>query len=193
LLQNGIIFGDTTQLAVIDAKIQPNGDYLLRQTTYSSDMLPANSATSLLQTVTNLVTTDDPTLVWTPLISEVKTIHWKFEAFNNATNWTDAWTAQAKPNVVEFNYQQAADSQPTTMEFWITPIVAPALAIPTDSNETNGVNGFPNGGRNGRNGGNGNNGNGFNGNGPGSGNVNPSNYAPGGPGQGGGFNPPNGR
>ena len=66
-------------------------------------------------------TTDDPTLAWTPLMADIKTLDWKFLDFN-ATLWVELWNNPTKPNLVEFSMQPAGDLQPTTMDFWLPKI-----------------------------------------------------------------------
>ena len=78
LIQNGIIFGNTNLATAIDAKIQPNSLYLLRLTSFATDA-SAQQPQDARQVLMQSVTTDDPTLVWTPLIKDVKTLDWKFQ------------------------------------------------------------------------------------------------------------------
>jgi prepilin-type N-terminal cleavage/methylation domain-containing protein len=134
LTQNGIIFGTANLATAVDAKPQANGYYALRLTTQPSVTLNGQlqDARQILQ---QAVTTDDPSLVWTLLIGDIKTLDWKFEQFN-VTPWLDLWNSHPNPNLVEFSMQPAGESQPTTMDFWlpqITPIsvhIAPQPASP---------------------------------------------------------------
>ena len=134
LTQNGIVFGTQNLATAIDAKPQANGYYALRLTTQTSTIVNGQpqDARLLLQ---QAVTTDDPTLVWTLLIGDIKTLDWQFQQFN-VTQWLDLWNSHPNPNLVEFSMQPAGESQPTTMDFWlpqITPIsvhIAPQPANP---------------------------------------------------------------
>ena len=122
LVQNGIIFGNNNFATAIDAKTQANGYYALRLATFltgAGQGQPQDARQVLLQAVT----TDDPTLAWTPLMGDIKTLHWKFLDFN-ATLWVDLWSGSAEPNLVEFSMQPAGDLQPTTMDFWLPKIEA---------------------------------------------------------------------
>ena len=120
LTQNGIIFGTASLATVIDAKVQPNGYYALRLVTMPSTIIngqPQDPRPTLQQ----LVTADDPTLVWTLLIPDIKTLNWKFQDLN-VTDWVTLWAGSSKPNLVEFSMQTAGDLQPTTIDFWIPKI-----------------------------------------------------------------------
>lgn len=126
LLQNGIVYGLATQASAIDAKPQANGYYLLRLTTYIPPTGPGQLPQDARQVLLQAVTADDPTLVWTPLITDLKTLDWRFLDFN-ATLWVDIWGSASKPNLVEFSMQPAGDLQPTTMDFWIPKVDAIAV------------------------------------------------------------------
>jgi type II secretory pathway pseudopilin PulG len=122
LVQNGILFGTINLATALDATIQPNGLYTLRvsnlttgASTSGSD--PIDARQSLLQSVT----TNDPALVWTSLMTDVKTIDWKFLDFNQ-TQWVELWSSGTKPNLVEFDFQPAGDLNGTTMDFWVPKI-----------------------------------------------------------------------
>jgi prepilin-type N-terminal cleavage/methylation domain-containing protein len=117
LLQNGVIFGTATTASAIDAKVQANGYYLLRLCTLAS-VTSNGQPEDARQVLQQAVTTDDPTLTWTPLIEDIKTLDWKFLDFN-VTEWVDLWSSGSKPNLVEFSMQPAGELQPTTMDFWI--------------------------------------------------------------------------
>ena len=127
LAQNGIIFGTANLATAIDAKAQANGYYALRLATFATAAGPGQpqNARDVLQ---QAVTTDDPTLVWTPLMGDIKTLDWKFLDFN-ATLWVDLWNSSAKPNLVEFSMQPAGDLQPTTMDFWLPKIQAASVSV----------------------------------------------------------------
>ena len=122
LVQNGVLFGTVNDATAIDATIQPNGLYTLRVSDLTtgastSGSEPLDARQSLLQSVT----TNDPALVWTSLMTDVKTIDWKFLDFNQ-TAWVELWSSGTKPNLVEFDFQPAGDLQGTTMDFWVPKI-----------------------------------------------------------------------
>jgi prepilin-type N-terminal cleavage/methylation domain-containing protein len=123
LVQNGVLFGTSYFATAFDAGIQPNGYYTLRIATFSTGASSAtdgpavDARTSLLQ----LVTTNDPTLVWISLMTDIKTIDWKFLDFNQ-TEWVELWSSGTKPNLAEFSMQPAGDLQTTTMDFWLPKI-----------------------------------------------------------------------
>jgi hypothetical protein len=129
LVQNGIIFGTVNLATAIDAKVQANGYYALRLATMASVTLngQVQDARQLLQ---QGVTADDPTLTWTPLVKDIKTLDWKFLDFNQ-TVWVELWSSSAKPNLVEFSLQPAGDLQSTTMDFWLPKIDAISLNVAT--------------------------------------------------------------
>jgi prepilin-type N-terminal cleavage/methylation domain-containing protein len=120
LVQNGIIFGNTNLATAIDGKIQPNGLYLLRLTTFATTENSQESQDARV-TLTQAVTTDDPTLTWTELIKDVKTMAWKFQD-PTQVQWDTAWTANNTPNLIEFDMQGGGDRLPTTMDFWVPKI-----------------------------------------------------------------------
>ena len=127
LLQNGIIFGNSSLATAIDAKVQDNGYYALRLTTFEAETgqaVPQDARQVLQQDVT----ADDPSLTWTPLIGDIKTLDWKFLDFNQ-TIWVDLWSSGSKPNLVEFSMQPAGDLQPVTMDFWVPKIEAVSVNI----------------------------------------------------------------
>jgi prepilin-type N-terminal cleavage/methylation domain-containing protein len=127
LTQNGIIFGNSSLATAIDAKVQPNGYYALRLTTFATEagQTQPQDARQVLQ---QAVTTDDPTLVWTSLIADIKTLNWKFQDLN-VIDWVNLWSSTSKPNLVEFSMQPAGDLQTTTMDFWIPKIEAVSVSI----------------------------------------------------------------
>ena len=127
LVQNGIIFGTAQLASAIDAKVQPNGYYTLRLATFTAGVVQGvqQDARQLLQ---QAVTTDDPTLAWTPLIADIKTIDWKFLDFNQ-TVWVELWTSPANPNLVEFSMEPAGELQPVTMDFWLPKIDTINLSV----------------------------------------------------------------
>jgi prepilin-type N-terminal cleavage/methylation domain-containing protein len=120
LLQNGIIFGTVNLASALDGKIQSNGYYSLRVATFSTGA-SLDQGQDARQVLLQLVTADDPTLVWTPLITDLKTLDWKFQDVN-VVQWVDLWTSTTKPNLVEFSMQIAGDLQPTTVDLWLPKI-----------------------------------------------------------------------
>jgi prepilin-type N-terminal cleavage/methylation domain-containing protein len=120
LAQNGILFGTRNFATVIDADLQANGYYALRLTTFTTEA-GSNQPQDARQVLLQAVTTNDPTLVWTPLMGDIKILDWKFLDFNS-TVWVDLWNGSNKPNLVEFSMQPAGDLQPTTMDFWVPKI-----------------------------------------------------------------------
>jgi prepilin-type N-terminal cleavage/methylation domain-containing protein len=132
LTQNGIVFGTASLARAIDATAQANGYYTLRTTSLAVTPAP-DQPSDARQVLLSSVTSDDPTLVWTSLMSDVKTLDWKF-LDNNQTVWVELWSSPAKPNLVEFSMQPAGDLQTTTMDFWLPPIVAAS----TGGNRTGG-------------------------------------------------------
>jgi type II secretory pathway component PulK len=120
LIQNGIIFGNTNLATAIDGKLQPDSLYLIRLTSYATDA-SAQEAQDARQVLMQSVTTDDPTLVWTPLIKDVKTLEWKFQDAA-LVQWDTTWTNNATPNLIEFTLQAPGDTQTTTMDFWVPKI-----------------------------------------------------------------------
>jgi len=127
LTQNGIIFGTANLATAIDAKIQPNGYYTLRLTTFTTEA-GQSQPQDARQVLQQAVTTDDPTLVWTLLIGDIKTLDWKFQDLN-VTDWVEQWNAATKPNLIEYSMQTAGDLQSTTMDFWIPKIETVTLSI----------------------------------------------------------------
>ena len=117
LTQNGILFGTTNLATAIDAKVQANGYYTLRLATFATTAAP-DQPQDARQALLQLVTTDDPTVSWTKLLGDLKTIDWKFQDLN-VTDWVEQWNAGTNPNLIEFTMQPAGDIQPTTMDFWI--------------------------------------------------------------------------
>jgi prepilin-type N-terminal cleavage/methylation domain-containing protein len=120
LVQNGIIFGNTNFATAIDAKIQPNGYYTLRLSTFETAAGP-NDPPDARTALSQSVTTDDPTLIWTTLVSDIKTLDWKFLDFNS-TLWVEIWSSSTQPNLAELSVQLGGDLQPTTMDFWLPKI-----------------------------------------------------------------------
>ena len=142
LVQNGIIFGNTNLATAIDGKIQPNGLYLLRICSLTSNGTGQETQDARV-TLTQSVTTDDPTLSWTSLVTDVKTLNWKFQDAAQI-QWDTAWTSTTVPNLVEFDMQAGGDLLSTTMDFWVPKINPIQVRI-----QANGS-GSGNGGRGGR-------------------------------------------
>ncbi len=128
LVQNGIIFGTVNYATAFDAEVQPNGYYTLRLTSVSTSTATEQQQDAR-QVLQQSVTTDDPTLNWTPLVKYIKTLDWKFLDFN-VTQWVELWSSSAKPNLMEFTLQPATDSQPTTIDFWLPKLDTINLNIP---------------------------------------------------------------
>jgi prepilin-type N-terminal cleavage/methylation domain-containing protein len=148
LVQNGIVLGDADMATAIDAKVQPNGFYTLRLVTVSFDSLlkeyatftakPAINTAGMTQdqqtnlvasTLTQLVTQDDPSLQWVPLIRDVQHLDWTFQEYN-VTKWDIYWPGPGKPNLVQLTLQLAGDLRPDTMDVWIPSLVPVSLAAP---------------------------------------------------------------
>jgi hypothetical protein len=134
LVQNGVIFGTVNLATAIDAKVQANGYYTLRLATMPSVIMngQVQDARSLLQ---QSVTTDDPTLAWRPLITDIKTLDWQFLDFGQ-TVWVELWNSSANPNLVQFSMQPAGDLQPTSMYFWLPKINTIRLGIAVQGGST---------------------------------------------------------
>ena len=127
LEQNGIFFGSSEYLTAVDAKVQANGLYTFRTTT----LLPGAGANSNPAAFLQLLTTDDPSLSWRPLVHDVKDVSWKFQA-SGASSWIDHWESPSgKPNMIEFSVLIAGDLRPTVTDVWLPPLVTPPVASPT--------------------------------------------------------------
>jgi len=135
LVQNGIIFGTPGQATAIDAKLQTNGYYLLRLTTYSAGVVNGQTVDAR-PILTTMVTMDDPSLAWTPLVRDIKTLSWKFESIG-AVDWSDLWGGDSKPAFIEFSLLPAGDNLPTRMDFWLPKIDQITLNITTTTGATN--------------------------------------------------------
>ena len=125
LTQNGILFGTKNLATAIDAKAQANGYYALRLAKFATEA-GQGQPQDARQVLQQAVATDDPTLAWTPLIGDLKTLDWKFLDFNQ-TVWVELWSSSTKPNLVEFSMQPAGDLQPATMDFWLPKIEAASV------------------------------------------------------------------
>ncbi len=135
LKQDGVIFGTASQASAIDARLQPNGYYLLRITSYAAESVNGQSVDAR-NTLANLVSGDDPSLTWKTLIGDIKTLSWKFQDAN-ATDWSDTWSATGKPAFIEFSMLPAGDLKAVTMDFWLPKIDPITLNIPTAAPTTN--------------------------------------------------------
>lgn len=131
LTQNGVIYGNVNTASAVDAKVQDNGYYTLRFATYNVDTTQS-SPPDARQTMQQLVTTDDPSLSWRTLVTDIKTLDWKFQDYND-TDWVEIWNSSTEPNLIEFTLQEAADTQPDTMDFWLPPIKAPSMGAARQS------------------------------------------------------------
>jgi prepilin-type N-terminal cleavage/methylation domain-containing protein len=125
--QNGVILGTDDLRSAIDAKIQPNGLYTLRIATFSSGGNLANSSA-----FDQAVSGNDSSLSWTPLVTDIKTISWKFRDAN-VPRWVDQWDGlSTKPDLIEVTVQIAGDLHPSVMDFWLPHISnPPAPVLPT--------------------------------------------------------------
>ena len=135
LKQNGIIYGTQAQATAIDAKSQPNGYYVLRLTTFTASPVQGQTPDSRA-ILTSMVTEDDPTLVWTPLVTDIKTLSWRFEDVN-ATQWADVWVGTGKPTFIEFSMDLAGDLQPVTMDYWLPKVDPLTINIAPTQSATN--------------------------------------------------------
>lgn len=117
LNQNGILFGNTNLATAIDAKIQANGYYTLRLATFATTAAP-DQPQDARQALLQLVSADDPSVSWTKLLGDIKTLDWKFQDLN-VTDWVEQWNASTNPNLIEFTMQPGGELLPITMDFWI--------------------------------------------------------------------------
>jgi len=127
LTQNGIVFGTVNLATAIDATQQPNGYYTLRVATLSAGIV-AGEQQDARQLLLQAASANDPSLAWTPLIKDIKTLDWKFLDFNQ-TVWVEVWTSGSNPNLVEFTMHPGGDLQPTTMDFWLPKIDQVQLSV----------------------------------------------------------------
>lgn len=127
LVQNGIVFGTVNLATAIDATEQPNGYYTLREASMAAGLVNGEQQDAR-QLLVQAASTNDPSLLWTPLIKDIKTIDWKFLDFNQ-TIWVELWSSGTNPNLVEFTMQPAGDLQPTTMDFWLPKISPVQLTV----------------------------------------------------------------
>jgi prepilin-type N-terminal cleavage/methylation domain-containing protein len=154
----GILFGNTSTATAIDALTQPNGLYTLRVTTYNVDTT-SSTPQDARQNLDQLVTTDDPSLSWRVLITDVKTLDWKFQDFD-LQQWMETWTTTPNPNMVELTLQGGGDLQPSVYDYWLPKIAAMNLrlaanpAASTGGGSTTGGNGGNRGNGGGNRGGN---------------------------------------
>ena len=119
LVPNGIVIGTSTQAIALDAKIQANGYYTLRET---GSFVSASGNLSSAQMLAQEIIRDDSSVAWRPLIQDVQRIEWKFQG-TGAPDWMSEWiTSAMKPNLVEFSLQLAGDLQPDVMNFWLPPV-----------------------------------------------------------------------
>ncbi len=125
LVQNGIVFGKVENVTAIDAKLQPNGYYTLRLGFAGGTLSSAGA--------NNFPIPDDDTtspFKWTPLIHDVKTLHWKFQD-KDTSQWVEQWgQTNNKPGIVEFSMKIAGDLQPVTMDFWLPPLTQASVTLP---------------------------------------------------------------
>ncbi len=137
LIQNGIVFGNTNLATAIDGKIQPDSLYLLRLSSFAIEA-NAQDPQDARQVLLQAASTDDPTLTWTPLLKDVKTLEWKFQDAA-LVQWDTTWTnTTATPNLIEFTMQPPGQTQTTTMDFWVPKINAISVHINANSGTTGG-------------------------------------------------------
>jgi prepilin-type N-terminal cleavage/methylation domain-containing protein len=153
LIQNGIVFGNTNLATAIDAKSQPNGLYLLRITSFATTA-DATSPQDARQVLNQLVTTDDASLTWTPLVKDIKTLTWRFQDAS-LVQWDNIWLQANTPNLVELSLQVAGDPAPTVLDYWV-PLIQPVQVHihSTSTSTTGGGNNASNPGGNNGSGGN---------------------------------------
>ena len=129
LTNNGVIVGHDTELTAIDAKVQPNGYYMLRVAHAQftpQDLAAQGSPLFAFQTS---LQNDDQTIAWTPLMHDVSLIYWRFQGYA-ATEWEGQWIqARHRPALVELTMQPVGDLQPATMEFWLPNVTAPPSTL----------------------------------------------------------------
>ena len=132
----GFIWGSGENFQAVGLQLQANGNYALRLTAYqpaSSNQLRVAGLTGTSAALSQFMgelTQDDPTLVWRPLVHDLKAADWRFLQFNT-TQWQDQ-VAGFKPAIVEITFQPAGALASITDDFWIPP-TQPAgnLAIST--------------------------------------------------------------
>ena len=117
----GVMWGSGFNWYAADPQIQPNSYYTLWYTAYvrptdSQITDPGSISAAFLQQVM----AKDPTLVWRPLMKDLKSVTWQFRDFN-AVEWINQING-AKPLLAEFSFQPAATQLPVTQDIWIPPI-----------------------------------------------------------------------
>jgi len=111
-----------------------NADALLKNITVTTT--DAQQANLVASTLTQLVSQDDPSLQWVPLIRDVQQLKWKFQEYNVA-DWDVYWPGPGKPNIVELSLQLAGDLHPDTMDIWIPTLTPASLSAPQTASQTN--------------------------------------------------------
>jgi hypothetical protein len=124
---NGILWGEVPSITVLDAKIQPNGLYLLRLGKCSMATADGNSSPIIPG---GPLDNNDTAYSWTPLVRDVKGVRWQFRDFGEVP-WIEEWVnIGSKPRVVSFSITFAGDAQPVLMEFWLPRLYQVSLAMP---------------------------------------------------------------
>jgi prepilin-type N-terminal cleavage/methylation domain-containing protein len=119
---NGVILEVQGTMKAIDATPQDNGLFGIRLA-QPGDFDPTPSLDSFSQELDKHLSA----LVLIPLLKDVHTIKWRFRLLQ-APDWQPDWTSQASnPDLVECSVQLAGDDIPTTMDFSIPRLVAPAI------------------------------------------------------------------
>ena len=116
---NGLIFVTSGVAEALDATPQANGFYLLRLGRPTDNISPASFRQQLEK--------NQSAVNWTPLIRDVRSIGWKFQAISSP-DWVTDWTRDpVKPALVECSIQLAGDDLPTTLDFPVVRIVPPSV------------------------------------------------------------------
>jgi len=132
---SGIIWGSGDDLRALDMQLQRNGYYTLRMTSYTPPAFPQGPALTIFQ---RQVVTNDSTLLWRPLLRDVRTADWRFREPNSSI-WEEQ-TSSARPSLAEFTIELAGANLGVTDDFWIPPTQPAGNAVAAAAaNNTGGV------------------------------------------------------
>jgi type II secretory pathway component PulJ len=125
---NGILLSTQNEVEAIDASRQANGLYALRLANPAGATSSPPTVTSFAEELEKNV----DALAWTPLIRDVRSIDWKFQAAASP-DWLNEWTSDStRPNLIECTIQLAGDEQPTVMDFAVPRLVASPSQAPVE-------------------------------------------------------------
>jgi prepilin-type N-terminal cleavage/methylation domain-containing protein len=124
----GLIFSDGNDLVALNTGYQANGYRNLRQARFVPPPDVAGNAQAGALLFERFILRGDDSIVWRPLLGDLRQIDWKFRLKDGAEWVEDLLPSQTPPSLVEMTLEIAGDLRARTADFWMPPVEPVAWA-----------------------------------------------------------------